>query len=193
MNVPDKNLSVLLGQLAAEAIDPEVGRAQVFELAYGELREIADRLMRSERAGHTLQPTALVNEAYVRLAGSGPTDWKSRAYFFGVAARAMRQLLVHHALARNSQKRGGKSDRVTLESSSAISEQPRIDVLSLDDALSRLAELDERGARVVELRFFGGLNLDEIAAALGVSRRTVQEDWAVARRWLRRELRDVEG
>lgn len=185
---PDGAISVLLNRLASENIDSDLTRAQVFEVAYEELHKIANSLMRRERGNHTLQPTALVNEAYLRLVGDDATDWESRAHFFGVAVRAMRQLLVHHARSKNAEKRGGDRRQVTLVSNAAVADGAHLDVLGLDQALTRLTTLDERMSRIVELRFFGGLSTDEIAAVLGTSRRTVQRDWTVAKRWLSNEL-----
>ena len=145
--------------------------------------------MRGQPAGHTLQTTALVHEAYLRLVGGSSVEWKGRAHFFGVAAKAMRSILVDHARARAAAKRGGAAPAITLDEASATS-APRedVDVLALHDALDRLAELDARKSQLVELRYFGGLGIDEAAAVLGVSPATVKRDWTTARAWLRREL-----
>ncbi|MBE0565539.1 MAG: sigma-70 family RNA polymerase sigma factor [Krumholzibacteria bacterium] len=183
----DVPLTILLERLAGESPQADAAREQIFTAAYAELRGIAQRLMRGERANHTLDPTALVNEAYVRLVGDGAADFASRAHFFGIAVRAMRQVLIHHARAKHAEKRGGDRQQVTLVSSAAV-ERPRLDLLELEDALTRLSALDERMGRVVELRFFGGLTAEEVAVVLGISRKTVQEDWKVAKIWLRREL-----
>jgi RNA polymerase sigma factor (TIGR02999 family) len=157
------------------------------EDVYAELRRVAAAYLRRERPGQTLQPTALVNEAYVRLAGQHPR-FQNRAHFCAIAANAMRQILVERARARNAQKRGGGAVRVTLEDQMAISPESALDLATLDEALTRLATLDPRQARIVELRFFGGLSVEETADALGISPATVKRHWAVARAWLAREL-----
>ncbi len=162
--------------------------------AYAELRRQARRAMRRESAGHTLQPTALVHEAYLRLAGQGRGQWRNRAQFYGVAAQLMRRILVDHARARRAAKRGG-ADRlhVTLAESDARApedgDDPSVEMLALHAALERLVVMDARQARVVELRYFGGLTIEETADALGLSPATVKREWVVARAWLRRELR----
>jgi RNA polymerase sigma factor (TIGR02999 family) len=163
-------------------------RDQLVAVVYDELREIAQRQLRNERPGHTLQPTALVNEAYLRLFEVGANGWESRAHFFGVAARAMRQVLVDYARKRQAAKRGGELDRVTLVTDIAEAGDASTDVLELHLALEKLAAHDDALARLVEMRFFGGLTLDEAADALGVSRRKAAQDWGVARLWLMREL-----
>ena len=162
---------------------------QVLELLYPELRRLAAGLMRRERAGHTLQPTALVHEAFLDLVDETAIDWECRAHFMGVAARVMRRILVDHARRHGARKRGGGLRHVTLDEALHVGSPDRpLDVLHLDDALQRLASMDARGAQVVELRVFGGLTADEAATALGVSKRTVDTDWSVARMWLAREL-----
>ena len=162
---------------------------ELLAIVYDELRQLARRQFRGERAGHTLQPTALVHEAYLRLAKLPHPRWESRAHFFGTAARAMRQILVDHARRRSAGKRGGGAERVTLDTSVSDKDPLAADVLDLHDALERLASNDPDLAHLVELRFFAGLTLDETAEALGVSRRKVAKDWSVARLWLQRELR----
>lgn len=157
------------------------------EEVYAELRRVAAAYLRRERPGQTLQPTALVNEAYVRLAGQHPR-FQNRAHFCAIAANAMRQILVERARARKAQKRGGGAARVTLQDHMAISPEAALDLAVLDEALTRLAALDPQQARIVELRFFGGLSVDEAADALGISPATVKRHWAVARAWLAREL-----
>jgi RNA polymerase sigma-70 factor, ECF subfamily len=159
---------------------------QLLPLVYAELRELAARLLRHERADHTLQPTALVHEAYLRLVDQRVGTWENRAHFLGIAAQAMRRILVDHARRRSATKRRGA--RVTLDDAVAPSTGPSVDLLEIDAALSRLAELDPRQAQVVELRFFGGLSVEETAAVLGVGSATVKRDWTVARAWLHREL-----
>jgi RNA polymerase sigma factor (TIGR02999 family) len=157
-------------------------------IVYDELRRRARHYLRGERPNHTLQPTALVNEAYVRLVKLDHVDWQDRTHFFVVAARQMRRILVDAARARRGQKRGGGAVRVVFDEALAVSERGP-DVVALDDALALLAAKDERKARVVELRFFGGLTNTQIAAALGVSNDTITRDWQMAKLWLRRELR----
>ncbi|MFY9344163.1 MAG: ECF-type sigma factor [Planctomycetota bacterium] len=164
-----------------------VGAARLVEVVHDELRALAARYLRRERKGHTLQPTALVNEACLRLLGDTIVDDASKTHLFAVAATTMRRVLVDHARKRAAARRGGGAARVTLDEGLAAT-GAGIDVLAVDEALQRLATLDERQARIVELRFFGGLNDDEVARALGVSRRTVQGDWSMAKAWLRREL-----
>ena len=155
---------------------------------YGELRRLAGAYLRKEREAHTLQPTALANEAYVRLAGQTKVHWRGRAQFLAIAARAMRQILVDHARGRNAEKRGGGHERVTLCDAAGAFGRPALDLLALDEALKALGALDERKSRIVELRFFAGLTTREVAEALGLSETTVDEDWAMARVWLRRRL-----
>lgn len=169
------------------AADPRV-RDELVAVVYDELRALAQAQLRRERAGHTLQPTALVNEAYVRLFDASANSWESRAHFFGVAARAMRQVLVDYARKRDAAKRGGELERVTLVTDIAEAGDNTTDVIELHMALEKLSAQDEALARLVELRFFGGLTLDEAAEMLGVSRRKAAQDWGVARLWLMREL-----
>jgi RNA polymerase sigma factor (TIGR02999 family) len=154
---------------------------------YAELRRVAAAYLRRERPGQTLQPTALVNEAYVRLAGQHP-KFQNRAHFCAIAANAMRQILVERARARGAQKRGGGAPRVTLDEAVAAAPGPAVDLDALDEALTRLSALDAQQARIVELRFFGGLSVEETADALGVSPATIKRHWAIARAWLAREL-----
>jgi RNA polymerase sigma factor (TIGR02999 family) len=154
---------------------------------YDELRAIAGSYMRRERAGHTLQPTAVVHEAWTRLAEGRPLVLHDRRHFLALAARCMRQVLVDHARTRDAAKRGGHLQRVTLAEDSA-SEEQRVEVLDLNEALERLEQVSPRQARIVELRYFGGLTVSEIAAQLGLGLTTVQGDWAMARAWLLREL-----
>ncbi len=158
---------------------------------YGELRRLASSLLRSERPGHTLQPTALVHEAFLRLVPA-EDEWENRAHFFGAAARAMRQVLVEHARRRLAEKRGGQAERVTFDDLQVQIEDPRLDLLALDEALTALLEVDARLVRVVELRYFTGCNLAETARILGVSTATVKRDWFYARAWLYERLRFTE-
>jgi len=156
-------------------------------LVYGELHRIAERYMRRERPGHTLQPTAIVNEAYMRLAGRRNVAWQNRAHFFAAAAQSMRRILVEHARTRDAKKRGGLGARHLLDT--AVLTEPRaVELIGLDDALTRLTELDEEQGRIVELRFFGGLTEEETAEVLNVSGRTVHRKWLLAKAFLHREL-----
>lgn len=157
-------------------------------LVYDELHRLARRHMAHERPGHTLQTTALVNEAYLELVDSVQADWQNRAHFFAVCARVMRRILVDWARSRNMFKRGGGVHLVGLEDTFVGAQEPDAALVALDDALSALAECDARKARVVELRFFGGLSIEETAAVLKISEETVQRDWRFAKSWLRREL-----
>ena len=163
---------------------------RLFELVHGELHRLARQYMARERAGHTLQPTALVNEAYLRLVDIHDVRWQDRGHFFAVAARVMRHILVDNARARLYQKRGGGAAEVALdEAVFATPPQSDPDVIALDDALTALAQVDERKSHVVELRFFAGLSLNETADAMGVSTDTVTRDWKVAKVWLLREIK----
>lgn len=161
---------------------------ELFPLVYAELRRIAGREMRREKAGRTLQTTALVHEAYLRLLKDASLSFENRAHFLGIAAHAMREILIERARARVARKRGGNSVRITLDDVMVPAPSPSIDVLALDEALQRLARLDERHAKVVELRYFGGLSVEETAVALDLSPATVKRAWTLARAWLYREL-----
>jgi RNA polymerase sigma-70 factor (ECF subfamily) len=166
--------------------------AQLMPIVYDELRRLARHYMRRERAGHSLQTTALVNEAYMRLVDYRRMQWQDRAHFFAVSAQAMRRILVDHARRRNL-KRGAGAEHVVLDAAAVICPDRSHDFVSLDDALNVLAELAARKARVVELRFFGGLNVDETAEILGVSSVTVMREWKSAKAWLYRELTSRNG
>ena len=160
-------------------------------LVYGELRRLARGYMRRERSGHTLQTTALINEAYIRLAGQHRIAWQSRAQFFGIAARLMRRILIDHARSRRYAKRGGPGLVVVpFEESLVFAPGRAPELLALDEALTRLAALDARKAAIVELRYFGGLTVEEAAQSLGVAPITAMRDWSFAKAWLRRELSD---
>jgi len=176
---------VLLAELRAGNRSAE---SRLLPLVYAELRRRARRYMRGERPDHTLQPTALVHEAYLRLAGQREVDWQSRAHFFAVAAQLMRRILVDHARARKAEKRGGGEPRVALNESLAMTEEKSAELMALDEALTHLAERDPRQARAVELRFFGGLSEEEAAEVMGISLRTLKRDWSVARAWLFKEI-----
>ncbi|MBS1790012.1 MAG: sigma-70 family RNA polymerase sigma factor [Acidobacteria bacterium] len=158
-------------------------------LVYDELYRLARSYMNREQAGHTLQITALVNEAYLRLVNWKDAKWENRAHFFGVAAQLMRRILVDFARSRNYEKRGGGLQQVAFDEAVGLSTRQDADFVSLDDGLKSLAEIDQRKARVVELKFFGGLSVEEIAEVLDVSPRTVMREWNLARAWLFRELR----
>lgn len=162
--------------------------ARIMPLVYDELRRIAARYMRRERQGQTIQATALVHEAYLRLLKGKSPDWQNRAHFLAIAATSMRQILVDRARARTAAKRGGKGERITLDEALCPAPGGAPDLEAIDQALTRLGALDPAQARIVELRFFGGLTVEEAAEALGISPATLKREWSVARAWLRREL-----
>jgi RNA polymerase sigma-70 factor, ECF subfamily len=166
---------------------PDVA-SQLMPLVYDELHRVARHHMRHERADHTLQATALVHEAYLRLVHQPERTWQNRAHFIGVAACAMRRILVDHARARQTAKRGSLAQRVPLEEPLLLTDEQSDELVALDEALERLAQFDARQGRVVELRFFGGLTVEETAEAVGISPKTVKRDWSVARAWLHREV-----
>jgi RNA polymerase sigma factor (TIGR02999 family) len=157
-------------------------------LVYDELRRLAHHYLRQERSDHTLQSTALVHEAYLRLTGNTPPQWQSRAHFFGIAAHLMRQILVEHARSRGTAKRGGNAPRLALDESLAMPQQTGVDVIALDRALQQLSELDAQQGRIVELRFFAGLTIEDTSEVLGISPATVKRDWTTARAWLFRAM-----
>ncbi len=167
--------------------------SELISVVYNELRRLAAHYMKAERPDHTLQPTALVHEAYLRLVGRGQRDWKDRAHFFAVAADTMRTLLVDHARARLAAKRGGGRTRTELGDTAETNCLEGEDLIALDEALSRLAVQDARQARIVELRYFGGLDIREVAAVLGISERTVKREWSMAKAWLYVELSAASG
>jgi RNA polymerase sigma factor (TIGR02999 family) len=162
--------------------------AELLPVVYQELRRVAAGYLRRERPGQTLQATALVHEAYLRLLREQHVSWQNRAHFCAIAANSMRQILVERARARNAAKRGGGFHRITLDDALAPAETPGVDVEALDQALSRLAALDADQARLVELRYFGGLTIEETAEVLGISPATVKRSWTVAKAWLKKEL-----
>jgi RNA polymerase sigma-70 factor (ECF subfamily) len=187
MNDPgSKDVTVLL---VAWSNGDEDALSRLTPLVYAELRRVAQAYMRREHSGHTLQATALVNEAYIRLVDSSRVRWQNRAHFFAVAAQLMRRILIDFARNRKYQKRGGDWRRVTLVEGEHAATNSDVDLVAVDDALQELAKLDARKARVVELRFFGGLSLEETAEALQVSTDSVGRDWRAARAWLMRELK----
>jgi RNA polymerase sigma factor (TIGR02999 family) len=162
---------------------------KLIPIVYEELRRQAARYLQRERPGHTLQTTALVHEAYVRLIDQAGVRWQNRAHFFAIAAEMMRRILVDHARKRRAIKRGGDALKLTLNEALNASGERNLDLIAVDEALTKLAALDHQQARVVELRFFGGLDVEETAEVLSISTRTVKRDWRVAKSWIRRELR----
>lgn len=167
-------------------------REALIPLVYDELRRLARRYLRRERPDHTLQSAALVNEAYLRLIRQEHPQWQNRAHFFGVAAQLMRHILVDHARNRAAAKRGAGAPRLTLDPDIALPQERDVDLMALDDALNQLAALDPQQSRLVELRFFGGLSIEETSVVLGISPATVKREWATARAWLQREMRNKE-
>ena len=163
--------------------------ARLIPIVYDELRSLAAHYMRDEPSGHTLQTTALVHEAYLKLTGERERDWESRAHFFGVAAQIMRNLLVDHARAQRAGKRGGACQHVVLDEAPTLAAPDAEELLALDEAMTRLSKVDPRAGRVVELRYFVGLSVEEAAAVMGVSEKTVKRDWNLAKAWLQAELR----
>lgn len=162
---------------------------ELMPLVYGELRRLAGNYLRRERQDHTLQPTALVNEAYLRLVQQRSANWQNRAQFYGVAAHLMRRILVDHARLKHAEKRGGAGQqRLSITSAGEVSTKPDLDVLALHEALEELATFDLQQSRIVELKFFGGLSIEETAEVMGLGHATVERDWKLARAWLRRKL-----
>ena len=183
-DVPEHDVTVLLQRMKGG--DPQAASA-LMPLIYKELHAIAAQHMRRERPNHTLQSTVLVHEAFLQLAGTDKIDWQSRAHFFALASRAMRRVLVDHARAVNADKRPGAHQQVELDSALEVQERV-VDLLALNEALDRLATWDNRQSQIVEMRFFAGLNFEEIAEVLGISERTAKRDWTMARAWLHAEL-----
>ena len=182
---PSENITELLasyGRGNKESLD------QLMPIVYDELRRRAARYLRGEQAGHTLQTTALIHEAYVRLVDQRNMQWQNRAHFFGIAAQMMRRILVDHARSKKRVKRGGSEIRVSLDDVIVAAKGQDLDIVALDEALDRLAQLDEQQSRVVELRFFSGLSVEETAEVMGISKSTVKRDWSMAKAWLHREL-----
>lgn len=162
---------------------------ELMPLVYEELRRQAARYLRRERDGHTLQPTALINEAYLKLIEQKNVDWQNRSHFFAIAAQSMRRILVDYARERHREKRGGAAENLPIEEAAfVVSDEKSVDLVALDEALTRLARFDERQARVVELRYFSGLSIDETAEVLGVSNVTVRRDWNMAKAWLHGQI-----
>lgn len=183
-----ENINQVTEWLTAWSQGDDAALQRLMPVVHAELYRLARREMRSERAGHTLQTTALVNEAYLRLVNLTGLTWTDRAHFFALSARLMRRILVDHARARGYVKRGGGTTVVPLDDPIQISTEPGADLVALDEALHSLADIDPRKSQVVELRFFGGLNVDETAAALQISPATVVRDWRLAKAWLLKEL-----
>ena len=186
MNADDSQVvpRLLTGIQSGDRVSAE----RLLPIVYDQLRDIAARQMRGEANNATLQPTALVHEAYLKLVDQSHADWKGRTHFVAVAAQAMRRILVDHARHRHALKRGGAFQRITLDEGLGAEWHSDQDLLSLEAALDKLARLDPRQAQIVELRFFGGLQIDEVAEALGMSKRSVEREWTMIRAWLRREL-----
>lgn len=187
MQVPaNQNITQLLAHWRA---GDEAALGQLMPVVYQELRRIADSYLRRERSDHTLQPTALIHEAYMRLIDQSLPQWQNRAHFYGVAAQLMRQILVEHARAQLTQKRGGGGHKVELDEALNYAPDKAAELLALDDALTALAAFDERKSRLIELRYFGGLTVEETALVLAVSTATVTREQRLAQAWLRQELR----
>jgi RNA polymerase sigma factor (TIGR02999 family) len=187
---------------AAAALSPEefclpadeadaLSLTQLLPQAYDELRRIAAGYLRDERPNHTLQPTALVHEVYLRLLEQSSLEWRNRAHFLGIAAKMMRRILINHAVARSAEKRGSSSVHVSFDEALDFYEQRNVSLLAVDDSLKKLEQLDKRQAQIVEFRFFGGLTVEEIADVLDIAPITVKREWATAKLWLQRDLADV--
>lgn len=187
MDSGNSEITQLIAKLAGGDRD---AAGKLLPVVYQELRGLAGKYFRGQKSDHTLQPTALVHEAYLKLVDQTDPQWKDRAHFFAVAATAMRQILVDHAIARNALKRGGGRAKIALDENLVGGPQPEFDPIALNEALNKLAAVDARKARVVELRFFSGLTVDEAAEILNVSKSTVEGDWRMARAWLSKELAD---
>ena len=185
-NPPDEVTQLLLDWNAGNNDALE----KLMPLVYRELRRLAHQYLGKERVGHTLLTTDLVHEAYLRIVDQNRVRWQNRAHFFGIAAQLMRRILVDHARGKKRVKRGAGAQRVSLDEAATVSHQPQVDILELDEALTSLAEIDQRKARVVELRFFGGLEVEEVAEFLKLSPVTVLRDWKMAKAWLHRALSD---
>ena len=181
-------------ELLARWNDGDAGaRDALIPLVYDELRRVARRHLAAQRVSHTLQPTALVHEAYLRLVNRKPAQWQNRAHFFALAANMMRQILVDHARARNAAKRGGGAVTIALDQEPAADSAINLDIIGLDSALKQLAELDPRQSQIVELRFFGGLSIEETAQVVNISPATAKREWATARLWLHHALESGAG
>lgn len=188
--IEPKSTTQVLSQLAG---GHAAAAEELLPLVYEDLRQLAEQHFRQERSDHTLQPTALIHEAYLKVIDQTRVEWKNRAHFMGVAATAMRRILINHAHHRRTTKRGGGLERVTLSGVITPSEERCVDLVALDDILTQLSRLDERQHRIVELRFFAGLTEEEIAEVMGISRTTVQTEWRMARAWLIGEFKKAES
>ena len=166
----------------------EAALEQLTPLVYDELHRLARRYMRRESPGHTLQTSALVNEVYLRLIDQTNVSWQNRSHFFGIASRLMRRILVDHARSHARQKRGGNAQRLSLDATAVLTKEPDVDLVAIDEALTRLAELDSQKSRIVEMKFFGGLTNDEVAECLNVSSRTIEREWRKSKAWLKGAL-----
>ncbi|HYK90022.1 MAG TPA: sigma-70 family RNA polymerase sigma factor [Acidobacteriota bacterium] len=183
-----------LTQLLADCVKGDKSALdRLMPVVYGDLRRLAHRYMRGERPGHTLQTTALINETYLRLVGYRKMQWQDRVHFFAVAAQQMRRILVDSARSRRDAKHGGGVQKLSLDEAVAVSKEKMGEVIAVDDALKELAALDPRKSQIVELRYFGGLDIEEIAEALRISPTTVQRQWRVAKAWLRRAIHETGG
>jgi RNA polymerase sigma-70 factor, ECF subfamily len=180
-------------QLIAWSKGDEAALEKLIPAVYQELRRMAGHYLRGEDSGHSLQPTALVHEAYLRLIDQTKVEWQNRAHFFGVAAQMMRRILIDHAKAKHRVKRGGAAVKVVLDENANFTQERAAELLALDDALQALATMDERKSHIVELRYFGGLTVEETAQVLGISDKTVMRDWNLAKAWLYRELTSNES
>ena len=188
MSVPSSPTHEVTQLLVAWGSGDRGALDRLMPLVHNELRRLARRYMSRERPGHTLQTMALVNEAYLRLVDQENMRWENRAHFFGIAARLMRQILVEHARSRQAAKRGGAQVRLSLSKVDRIAFRPDVNLIALDEALGRLEAIDPQKSRIIELRYFGGLGIEETAEVIGVSPATVKRDWSMARAWLRREI-----
>jgi RNA polymerase sigma-70 factor, ECF subfamily len=186
----DNEVTLLLSALTR---GDEGAASKLIPVVYNELRRLAASYMRRERADHTLQATALVHEAFLKLVEQRAVNWQSRAHFFGVAAQLMRRILIDHARGHLRQKRGGEHKKVSLDEAFIFSEQQSAELLAVDESLTRLSKLDQRQGRVVELRFFGGLSVGEAAEVLGISPKTVKRDWSIAKAWLYADMKERHG
>jgi RNA polymerase sigma-70 factor (ECF subfamily) len=186
----DNEVTLLLSALTR---GDDGAASKLIPVVYDELRRLAASYMRRERPDHTLQATALVHEAFLKLVEQRSVNWQSRAHFFGVAAQLMRRILIDHARGHLRQKRGGEHKKVSLDEAFIFSEQQSAELLAVDESLTRLSKLDQRQGRVVELRFFGGLGVEEAAEVLGISPKTVKRDWSIAKAWLYADLKERHG
>jgi RNA polymerase sigma factor (TIGR02999 family) len=191
MDQPDReDVTILLAELTK---GNKEAASKLIPMVYDELRRLAESYMRRERGDHTLQATALVHEAYLKLVEQRSVDWRSRAHFFGIAAQVMRRILVDHARGHLREKRGGELQEVPMDEALEFAPAQSLELIKLDEALARLTKLDPRQGKIVELRFFGGLTVEQTAELLGISPKTVKRDWSVAKAWLYSEVRQTDG